>query len=59
MYPHDNGIVRAINSTYTINERVVGDPKHTIFIGRLHMKTDEVFYKSVLIPGQLPRHKKQ
>lgn len=41
-YPHDNGIVRALNSTYKPNERVVGDPKYTIFVGRLHLKTDEV-----------------
>ncbi|XP_031640626.1 U11/U12 small nuclear ribonucleoprotein 35 kDa protein-like [Contarinia nasturtii] len=39
--PHDNGIVRAINSHYKPNERVVGNPKHTIFIGRLHLRTDE------------------
>lgn len=41
-YPHDNGIVRAINANYKPNERVVGDPKRTIFIGRLHLRTDEV-----------------
>lgn len=41
-YPHDNGIVRALKSNYKPNDRVVGDPKHTIFIGRLHLKTDEV-----------------
>ncbi|XP_055311525.1 U11/U12 small nuclear ribonucleoprotein 35 kDa protein-like [Sitodiplosis mosellana] len=40
-YPHDNGIVRAIKSHYKPNERVVGNPKHTIFIGRLHLRTDE------------------
>lgn len=39
---HDNGIVRAINSTYTANERVVGEARHTVFVGRLHKKTDEV-----------------
>lgn len=41
-YPHDRGIVRALNSTYRPNERVVGNPRHTIFVGRLHRKTDEV-----------------
>lgn len=41
-YPHDNGIIRAINSKYKPNKRIVGDPRHTIFVGRLHMKTDEV-----------------
>lgn len=39
---HDNGLIRAINSNYKPNERVVGNPKYTIFIGRLHLKTDEV-----------------
>lgn len=41
-YPHDNGIVRALNSNYKPNERVIGSARHTIFIGRLHPKTDEV-----------------
>lgn len=40
--PHDRGIIRAINSTYQPNERVEGDPRHTIFVGKLHIKTDEV-----------------
>lgn len=40
--PHDNGIVRAINAHYKPNERIVGNPRHTIFIGKLHLKTDEV-----------------
>lgn len=40
--PHDNGLIRAINSHYKPNERVVGNPKYTIFIGRLHLKTNEV-----------------
>lgn len=43
-YPHDNGIVRAINTHYKPNDRVVGEPKRTIFIGRLHLRTDEVCY---------------
>lgn len=30
-----------MNSTYKPNERVVGEPRHTIFIGRLHDRTDE------------------
>lgn len=42
--PHDNGIVRALNSNYRPNERVVGNAKHTIFVGRLNLKTDEVIY---------------
>lgn len=40
---HDKGIIRAINSKYKPNERVLGEARHTIFIGRLHIKTDEVF----------------
>lgn len=39
--PHDHGIVRALNAHYKINRRVVGDPRHTVFIGRLHVKTEE------------------
>lgn len=41
-FPHDNGLIRAINSNYKPNNGVVGNPKYTIFIGRLHLKTDEV-----------------
>lgn len=40
-YPHDNGIIRALNANYKPNERVVGNPRYTIFVGRLHMKTNE------------------
>lgn len=40
-YPHDHGIIRALNSTYKPNDRVVGNPRHTIFVGCLHMKTTE------------------
>lgn len=40
--PHDNGIIRAINSHYKPNERAVGEPRRTIFIGRLHLRTNEV-----------------
>lgn len=39
--PHDRGIVRAINSKYRPNEHVKSNPRHTIFVGRLHIKTDE------------------
>lgn len=39
--PHDRGIIRAINSTYKPNVRVVGEARHTVFVGRLHDKTDE------------------
>lgn len=46
---HDNGLIRAINSNYKPNERVVGIPKYTIFVGRLHLKTDEVKWQEILI----------
>lgn len=39
--PHDRAIIRAINSKYKPNHKVIGDPNNTIFIGRLHIKTDE------------------
>ncbi|XP_037047999.1 U11/U12 small nuclear ribonucleoprotein 35 kDa protein-like [Bradysia coprophila] len=39
--PHDRAIIRALKSTYKPNERVVGEPRHTVFVGRLHDKTDE------------------
>lgn len=41
--PHDRAIVRALRSRYKPNHKVVGDAKRTIFVGRLHPKTDEVF----------------
>lgn len=40
-YPHDHGIVRAMNAHYKPNNKIIGNPRHTIFIGRLHFKTDE------------------
>lgn len=54
-YPHDNGIVRALNAHYKPNERVTGSAKHTIFIGRLHPRTDEVIaawptYRNARVP---------
>ncbi|CAD7088488.1 unnamed protein product [Hermetia illucens] len=39
--PHDRGVIRALNSTYRPNEKVTGNPERTIFIGRLHIKTNE------------------
>lgn len=44
IFPHDNGIVRAINSHYKPNELIKGEPRRTIFVGRLHLKTGEVNY---------------
>lgn len=40
--PHDRAIVRALNSKYTPNRKVLGEAKRTVFVGRLHPKTDEV-----------------
>ncbi|XP_055534899.1 U11/U12 small nuclear ribonucleoprotein 35 kDa protein-like [Wyeomyia smithii] len=34
-FAHDRALVRAMNATYTPNHKVVGDPYHTIFVGRL------------------------
>lgn len=39
--PHDNGIVRAVNSRYKLNCKIKGHPLHTLFIGRLSLDTTE------------------
>ncbi|KAG8189416.1 hypothetical protein JTE90_020230 [Oedothorax gibbosus] len=39
--PHDHGIVRAMEAEYKPNNLVVGDPKATVFVGRLNPSTDE------------------
>lgn len=39
--PHDHGVVRAMSAKYTPNKNVKGDPKCTIFVGRLNPKTTE------------------
>jgi len=39
--PHDKGIVRAINSIYTTSYKAIGNPLHTIFVGRLSLDTTE------------------
>lgn len=38
---HDRGVIRAMNSKYKPNKGVVGQPEHTIFVGRLSPNTDE------------------
>lgn len=45
-YPHDKALIRAIKSNYRPNEKVTGNPHSTIFIGRLHPKTNEKTIKS-------------
>ncbi|XP_055598105.1 U11/U12 small nuclear ribonucleoprotein 35 kDa protein-like [Uranotaenia lowii] len=41
-FPHDRALVRAMNSSYKPNRKVVGDPYHTAFVGRLeHTVTEE------------------
>lgn len=39
--PHDHGIVRAMEAVYKPNKLVVGDPKATVFVGRLNPATKE------------------
>ncbi|GAB0099005.1 U11/U12 small nuclear ribonucleoprotein 35 kDa protein [Sergentomyia squamirostris] len=39
--PHDNGIQRAADSFYKANSRVSGNPRNTIFIGRIFRETTE------------------
>ena len=39
--PHDNAIVRALNSEYKPNKGVKGEAERTLFIGRLNYKTSE------------------
>ncbi|GFU27524.1 hypothetical protein TNCV_282581 [Trichonephila clavipes] len=45
--PHDHGIVRAMQAEYKPNKLVVGDPKATIFVGRLNPITEENALKKV------------
>ncbi|GFR08624.1 hypothetical protein TNCT_317731 [Trichonephila clavata] len=47
MIPHDHGIVRAMQAEYKPNNLVVGDPKATIFVGRLNPITEEDALKKV------------
>lgn len=39
--PHDRAIVRAMEAVYKPNPLVVGDPKCTVFVGRLNPRTTE------------------
>jgi len=39
--PHDRAIVRAMSVDYRPNKGVVGDPKCTLFVGRLNKSTSE------------------
>ncbi|CAL1284292.1 unnamed protein product [Larinioides sclopetarius] len=45
--PHDHGIVRAMQAEYKPNKLVVGDPKATVFVGRLNPCTDESTLKKI------------
>lgn len=40
-YIHDRAVLRAARSRYRPNKQVVGDPKKTIFVGRLNPLTKE------------------
>ncbi|XP_063633483.1 U11/U12 small nuclear ribonucleoprotein 35 kDa protein-like [Cydia splendana] len=39
--PHDRAILRALESEYVPNKSVRGDPRHTIFVARLHPRTTQ------------------
>ncbi|XP_013784016.1 U11/U12 small nuclear ribonucleoprotein 35 kDa protein-like isoform X1 [Limulus polyphemus] len=39
--PHDHGIVRAMQASYSPNDLVIGDPKCTLFVSRLNINTTE------------------
>jgi U11/U12 small nuclear ribonucleoprotein 35 kDa protein len=45
--PHDQAIVRAINSKYHRNPNLKSNPKNTIFVTGLHNKTDEETLKNI------------
>ena len=47
-YPHDKGIVRAMNAVYKPNKFVKGQPEYTVFVGRLHPNTTEETLRSSL-----------
>lgn len=40
-FPHDRALVRAMNSTYKPSPKAEGDPRHTVFVGRLEHCVDE------------------
>lgn len=40
--PHDRAVIRAQHSRYKPNDKINGNERHTIFVARLHNKTDEV-----------------
>ncbi|XP_053690239.1 U11/U12 small nuclear ribonucleoprotein 35 kDa protein-like [Sabethes cyaneus] len=40
-FPHDRALVRAMEATYKPNHKVVGDPYHTVFVGRLDYAVSE------------------
>ncbi|GBP78869.1 hypothetical protein EVAR_81131_1 [Eumeta japonica] len=39
--PHDRAIIRALNSEYTPNKLVRGNPECTVFVGRLNPRTTQ------------------
>ncbi|XP_053600789.1 U11/U12 small nuclear ribonucleoprotein 35 kDa protein-like [Plodia interpunctella] len=39
--PHDRAIERALWAQYEPDKRVTGDPRHTIFVGRLNPRTTQ------------------
>jgi len=45
--PHDHGVVRAMQAEYKPNKLVTGDPKATVFIGRLNRHTSETTIREI------------
>lgn len=45
--PHDHGVIRAMQAEYKPNELVSGDPKATVFVGRLNRNTTEATLKEI------------
>ncbi|XP_036354688.1 U11/U12 small nuclear ribonucleoprotein 35 kDa protein-like [Octopus sinensis] len=39
--PHDKAVLRALKARHVPNKRSLGDPSHTVFVGRLDPKTNE------------------
>ncbi|XP_058831462.1 U11/U12 small nuclear ribonucleoprotein 35 kDa protein-like [Topomyia yanbarensis] len=40
-FPHDRALIRAMESRYKPNDKVVGDSYHTVFVGRLNYSVSE------------------
>uniref|UniRef100_A0A6B2LTC5 RRM domain-containing protein n=1 Tax=Arcella intermedia TaxID=1963864 RepID=A0A6B2LTC5_9EUKA len=47
--PHDRAVVRATNASYdaSLDKKVVGDPRKTLFVARLNHKTTEETLRNI------------